>query len=73
MRVSDQGVGIVASDLPHVFDRFYQTSKSRNKKTGGGYGLGLAIAKKIVEAHNGNISVEKSSPKGTVFLVELSA
>ena len=53
--VSDDGVGIDAADLPHVFDRFYRTGQSRNRGVGG-TGLGLAISRAIVEAHGGTIA-----------------
>lgn len=55
--VSDTGSGIPASDLPHVFDRFYRTDVSRSRSTGGS-GLGLAIAKSLTELHGGRIEVQ---------------
>ncbi len=64
--VADQGPGIVADALPHVFDRFWQGRKRR-----GGAGLGLAIAKGIVEAHGGAIEVWSEVGKGTRFAVRL--
>lgn len=67
--VSDQGAGIAKEDLPYIFDRFYRADKSRS--TTSGYGLGLSIAKKIVEAHGGTIGVKNNSKKGTTFLVTL--
>ena len=67
--VKDYGLGIDPKNLPHIFDRFYRVEQSRNKKTDG-YGLGLAIAKKIVESHNGNISVESGLNKGSTFTVQ---
>ncbi len=67
IKVVDQGSGIDPLDLPFIFDRFYRSSKSRNKIQTDGYGLGLAIAKKIIEEHQGTIKVESTSVKGTVF------
>jgi two-component system OmpR family sensor kinase/two-component system sensor histidine kinase BaeS len=59
MSVSDSGAGIPAGDLPHIFDRFYRVDHARTR-TGGGAGLGLAIAKRMVEAHGGSIWAESS-------------
>ncbi len=64
--VSDTGAGIRADDLPHIFERFYRGEKSRNRVTGGA-GLGLAIARGIVQAHGGDIKVESQVGKGTQF------
>jgi signal transduction histidine kinase len=73
--VEDQGPGIPADHLPHIFDRFYKVDSSRaggsNGKTTGS-GLGLSIVKAIVERHNGRISVT-SEPGHTVFEVVLPA
>lgn len=69
--VVDQGPGIEANDLPHIFDRFYRADKSRSKENVSGYGLGLSIAKKIVDAHNGSIAVTQTSNTGTTFTVKL--
>jgi signal transduction histidine kinase len=63
---SDTGEGIRAADLPHIFERFYRGEKSRNRGTGGA-GLGLAIARGIVQAHGGDIQVESKIGKGTQF------
>lgn len=69
IRVADSGVGIEDQDLPYVFERFYRGDKSRNRTTGGG-GLGLAIAKSIVEAHDGQIWAEsRGEGKGTVVIL----
>jgi two-component system, OmpR family, sensor kinase len=68
MTVSDNGVGISAEALPHVFDRFYRADSSRSS---GNTGLGLAISKAIVEAHGGQIEVSSRPDVGTVFTVRL--
>lgn len=69
IKVSDNGVGIAEKDLNHIFDRFYRVDKSRSKTTG--YGLGLSIAKKIVEAHTGLLSAESKLDEGTTFTIQL--
>ncbi|HET7827236.1 MAG TPA: sensor histidine kinase, partial [Candidatus Saccharimonadales bacterium] len=69
--VSDAGPGISAQELPKIFDRFYRTDPSRTKQHNGGYGLGLAIAKKISEAHGGHIEVKSTLGKGSSFIVHL--
>ncbi len=68
--VNDTGEGINPQDLPHVFERFYRGEKSRNR-SGGGAGLGLAIAKGIVEAHQGKIFVKSTPGQETVFTFTL--
>jgi len=64
--VRDTGTGIAAEDLPHVFERFYRADKSRSRATGGA-GLGLTIARQLVEAHGGRIWVESVKGEGSVF------
>jgi signal transduction histidine kinase len=64
--VSDTGEGIPAEDLPHIFERFYRVDKSRARATGGS-GLGLTIAKRLVEAHGGAITVQSKLGKGSRF------
>ena len=71
VRVVDHGIGIKSSDLPHIFDRFYRAETSRSKAGGDGYGLGLAIAKSIVELHGGEISVRSTPGRGSEFVVKL--
>jgi len=66
--VHDTGAGIAPEHLPHLFDRFYRVDKSRSRAAGGGSGIGLTIAKYLVEAHGGEIFVEsEGSGKGSKF------
>ncbi|MEX1377511.1 MAG: ATP-binding protein [Eubacteriales bacterium] len=64
IKVKDNGIGISEKDLPMVFERFYRADKSRNRQSGGA-GIGLTIAKTIVEAHGGGISIQSEEGKGT--------
>jgi signal transduction histidine kinase len=64
--VRDTGEGIPPADLPHIFERFYRGEKSRSRATGGA-GLGLAIAKGIIEGHGGKLWVESQAGKGSTF------
>jgi signal transduction histidine kinase len=64
--VSDTGEGIPAEDLPNIFERFYRVDRSRARATGGS-GLGLTIAKRLVEAHGGQITVQSELGKGSRF------
>jgi signal transduction histidine kinase len=73
VRVTDQGLGISQADWPHLFDRFYRADKSRAKGAAPGYGLGLAIAKQIVEKHHGSLKVQSQPRQGTTFTVGLPA
>ncbi|MCX6782568.1 MAG: HAMP domain-containing sensor histidine kinase [Candidatus Levybacteria bacterium] len=71
IEIKDEGVGIEQQDLPYLFDRFYRVDKSRTKTDVQGYGLGLSIAKQIVDKHNGSISVESKLGKGATFTIQL--
>lgn len=70
IRVEDDGIGIAEAEQTLIFERFYRTDLSRNRKTGGA-GIGLAIAKTIVQAHGGEISVESREGHGSSFIVSL--
>lgn len=72
LQVRDTGQGIAPAELPHIFHRFYRADKSR-QQTEGESGLGLAIAKAIVEAHGGVISAESQLGQGTTFTIILPA
>jgi len=69
--IADQGIGIDKEDLPHLFDQFYQATKSRTKSETAGYGLGLSIAKQIVDKHRGFIKVQSELGKGSIFTIQL--
>ncbi|MFA5827778.1 MAG: HAMP domain-containing sensor histidine kinase [Candidatus Shapirobacteria bacterium] len=71
IKVIDRGIGISTTDLPHIFERFYRSDSARSKTGEGGYGLGLAIAKKIVDQHSGSIAVISSVGHGTEFKITL--
>lgn len=68
--VEDNGVGIAAEDLPYIFNRFYKADKSRSRESGGA-GLGLSIAKWIIEQHQGSIKVESAVSQGTKMTIML--
>jgi signal transduction histidine kinase len=68
--VTDTGIGIAEAELPNIFERFYRTDKARSRESGGA-GLGLAIAKWIVEAHRGSISVSSTAGSGSSFILRL--
>lgn len=71
IKVKDHGNGIIATDLPHIFDRFFRADSSRSKQTTKGYGLGLAIAKNIIVQHSGTIAATSRPDKGSTFIVHL--
>jgi signal transduction histidine kinase len=67
--IKDQGIGIEKKDLPHIFDRFYRADSARSKTNTGGYGLGLSIAKKIIDIHQGSVKIDSAPKKGTTFAI----
>ncbi|MDD3647499.1 MAG: ATP-binding protein [Candidatus Dojkabacteria bacterium] len=69
--IIDQGDGIGKEDHKRIFERFYRVDKSRSRQTGGA-GLGLAIAKKIVELHKGKLILESKKRKGSTFTISLN-
>lgn len=68
--VADNGIGIAASDLSHIFDYFYRADPSRNKASGG-TGLGLAIVRQLAAAHGGSVQAESEPEKGSIFTLVL--
>lgn len=70
IQIRDKGQGIKASDLPHIFERFYRADRSRSKEVIDGYGLGLSIADQIVKVHKGAIEVHSEVGSGTTFTIK---
>ncbi|MBD2441078.1 HAMP domain-containing sensor histidine kinase [Nostoc sp. FACHB-110] len=68
IQVEDNGIGIAAADLPHIFEQFYRVEQ---KTSANSFGLGLAIAQQIIEAHSGHISVKSELGKGSMFQIKL--
>jgi two-component system sensor histidine kinase CiaH len=69
--VRDEGAGIRAADLPRIFERFYRADQSRNKQQVQGYGIGLALAQKIVHQHGGHITARSPVGEGATFTIAL--
>lgn len=69
--VTNQGKGISQEEIDYIFSRFYQADTARNKAVNSGYGLGLSLAKKIVELHRGDIAVKSAKNGNTTFTVKL--
>jgi len=70
LTIADNGIGISEETLPKIFDRFTRGDTARSKKSGG-FGLGLAIAKEIIDIHEGKVTVESKVGEGTVFKISL--
>jgi len=70
IRIRDDGPGVPQADLANLFEPFFRVDRSRSRKTGG-YGLGLSICKRIMEAHGGRIEVENNSDRGVSFILTL--
>jgi DNA-binding response OmpR family regulator/two-component sensor histidine kinase len=69
--VSDTGIGIAKEELPNIFERYYQTKRGYNVDNGG-WGIGLSLVKRLVEIHQGTVSVESEVGQGTAFTVRLN-
>lgn len=70
VKVKDNGIGIAKKNIPHIFDRFFRVDPSRSNTTSG-FGLGLSMAKRIVDLHKGTIKVESKLKRGTTFTIKL--
>jgi signal transduction histidine kinase len=69
VRVRDDGEGVASSDLQRLFEPFFRADPSRSKRPAG-FGLGLSICKRIMEAHGGTITVEAGKPRGLICVME---
>ena len=70
VRVADDGVGIPSEDAERIFEPFFRVDRSRSKESGG-YGLGLSICKRVMEAHRGAIVLEANGKRGATFILKL--
>lgn len=71
IKIKDQGIGIAKQDIPLIFNRFYRADTSRAKIKADGYGIGLAIAKNIIDLHEGSISLSSKIGKSSTFIIKL--
>jgi signal transduction histidine kinase len=72
VRVADDGVGIPSEDAERIFEPFFRVDRSRSKESGG-YGLGLSICKRVMEAHRGSIALERGDGRGSTFVLTFPA
>jgi signal transduction histidine kinase len=70
IKISNRGPGIPERDIPNIFEPFYRADRSRSK-TAGGYGLGLSLSKKIIQAHGGEIDIKNNEKQGVTATVKL--
>lgn len=70
IQIEDDGIGIPAADLPHIFERFYRVDTVRSRSSGG-FGLGLAIDQQIIADHKGQITARSTLGQGATFQIEL--
>jgi len=71
IKIKDTGIGISKQNIPHIFDRFYRVNQSRSKNNAPGFGLGLSLAKRIIETHKGSVEIVSRVGKGTAFIIKL--
>lgn len=71
IKIKDTGIGISKEDLPHIFDRFYRVDQARSKEKVAGFGLGLSLARKVIEIHKGTMEISSVLGKGTTFTIKL--
>ncbi|PIU68752.1 hypothetical protein COS81_02760 [candidate division WWE3 bacterium CG06_land_8_20_14_3_00_42_16] len=70
LAIADSGIGIKSEDLPHIFDRFFRADTSRSKAETKGFGLGLSLAKKIIESYHGDLDMVSKVGSGTTFTLK---